>query len=181
MQSGELFIHGDAGDDLGASMRGGRIHVHGSAGHRIGGPEPTSDRGMTGGEIVIDGDVGDLTGVRMRRGLIAVRGRAGASPGYRMIAGTVVVGHGKLEAPGLEMRRGTVLGLDRSAAGAPLGGHVAEAGTIDAALCPVIRLLLRRLADLGWVVDPAAMTGRYRLAAADRFELGKGEIWQWVS
>ncbi len=131
MTGGELIIDGDVGHDLGASMTGGRIHVHGRAGHRVGGPDYTSSRGMTGGEIVIDGDAGDYAGLRMRRGLIAIRGHAGASPGFRMIAGTVVVGHGPLNAPGLEMRRGTVLGLGRGRdAGKETLPHLAVVGRV---------------------------------------------------
>ncbi|MCX5661874.1 MAG: hypothetical protein NTW19_19525 [Planctomycetota bacterium] len=181
MLSGELVIHGEAGDDLGASMRGGRIHVRGQAGRRVGGPSPTSRQGMSGGEIVIDGDAGDYAGLRMRRGLVAIRGRAGASPGYRMLAGTIIVGRGPMDAPGLEMRRGMILGLDRTAGEAPMGGHLVDVGPFASSVSPVLRLILRRVATLGWPVDHAAMDGRYRLLRSDALELGRGEVWQWLS
>lgn len=183
MASGELVIQGDAGDDLGASMRGGLIRVRGRAGHRVGGPASTSRQGMAGGEILIDGDAGDYVGLRQRRGLIAVRGRVGSSPGYRMLAGTVVLGRGPLDAPGLEMRRGTILCLDPAAgeaASASPGEHFADVGAFASSVSPVIRLLIRRLVALGWPVDPAAMEGRYRLFRGDTLELGRGELWQWV-
>lgn len=180
MLGGEMCVYGDAGDDLGASMRAGRIHVHGRAGHRVGGPAASSRQGMAGGEIVVDADAGDYAGLRMRRGLIAVRGSAGASPGFRMLAGTVAVGRGPLDAPGLEMRRGTILGLDRAAGEAAFGEHLVDLGPFAASVTPALRLMLRRLGELGWPVDPAALEGRYRLLRGDRLELGRGEVWQWM-
>lgn len=180
MAGGELIIEGDAGDQVGASMRGGILRVRGNAGHRAGGPDANAERGMTGGELLIEGNAGDFAGLRMRRGLLAVRGCAGRSPGYRMLAGTLVLGRGPLDSPGLEMRRGTIICLDRAAAVAGAPG-LAQESLFPATAAPVLRLLLRCLAALGWPVDPAAMEGVYALWSGDRFELAKGEVWQWRS
>lgn len=180
MASGTLVIEGDAGDRLGASMRGGLIRVTGCAGHNLGGPDDTSDRGMTGGTIVIGGEAGDCVGHRMRRGLIAVQGRAGKSPGYRALAGTVVVGRGELDHPGLEMRRGTILALDRAAAPpeSPLPANFVPDGLFAVEAMTVLRLLFHRLRSLGVNFgDAGAMHRKYLLASGDRFELGKGELW----
>lgn len=180
MASGTLIIEGDAGDRLGASMRGGLIRVTGRAGHGVGGPDDTSDRGMTGGTIVIHRDAGDYVGHRMRRGLIVVQDRAGKSPGYRALAGTVVVGRGALDHPGLEMRRGTILALDRAAAPpqSPLPANFVTDGVFAIEAMTVLRLLFHRLRSLGVdVADAAAMHRKYLLASGDRFELGKGELW----
>ncbi|MEX0777282.1 MAG: hypothetical protein WD042_16380 [Phycisphaeraceae bacterium] len=173
MAGGELIVQGDAGDDLGASMAGGIIRVAGSVGHRVGGLDVGRDRGMTGGEIVIDSDAGDYAGFMMRRGLIAIAGKAGASPGYRMLAGTLVIGQGPLDHPGLEMRRGSILSMDcggrdaalapRGATAAPpqakavsmppqsiLGLHLTHAGVFDATSLAGVGLIVRRLRELGW-------------------------------
>jgi formylmethanofuran dehydrogenase subunit C len=179
MGAGDLVIEGDAGDDLGASMSGGAIHVHGSAGHRVGGPAYASRRGMTGGEVFIEGDAGDHAGFLMRRGLIAVAGRCGASPGYRMLAGTVVVGTGPVDHPGLELRRGTVICLDAHAK-VEVADAFAPAGEFDAAALPIVALVARRLieASPAWKL-PGRAKGRVRLWAGDRFELNRGEVVQW--
>ena len=201
MQRGTLVIDGDVGDDLGASMSGGLIHVIGSAGHRVGGPHPTSRRGMTGGEILIDGDAGDHAGYLMRRGLIAIGGATGRSPGYRMIAGTIVLGREPGDHPGLEMQRGSIVCLDESAKALDYR-HLVEGNTIDATAMPAMLMVLRRLRALGWPMPTKAAAsgsesqaagplprgeragvaaGRWRLHSGDVFELNKGEVLQWVS
>lgn len=180
MAEGELIVEGDAGDELGAAMRGGVIRVAGRAGHRAGGPDYTSEHGMNGGEIVIAGEAGDYVGLRMRRGLIVVGGRAGRSPGYRMLAGTVVVMRGELNEPGLEMRRGTVVGLDVST-GRQRHAWMREEGTFPTSSITAAGLLLRRMNELGIAPDPAVLGGALRLSSGDHFELGKGELWQRLS
>ncbi len=98
MAAGELYIEGDAGDDLGAAMSGGSIEIrgnagddageamaggllqiHGNAGDRIGGVAPGAAKGMTGGEIIVDGHVGRDAAARLRRGLLVVGGDTGRS------------------------------------------------------------------------------------------------------
>jgi formylmethanofuran dehydrogenase subunit C len=177
MQSGELVIAGDAGDDLGAGMCGGIIRVSGSAGDCVGGPGATRDRGMTGGEIVIAGDAGNYAGLRMRRGLIAVAGACGASPCYRMIAGTVVIGRGPADHPGLEMRRGTIVCLDGCE---PVPDPVTWGldAQVPVGSLTVLRMILVRLKELGLPTRVDMDRGTVRLYSGDRLELGKGELWQ---
>ena len=183
MQRGQLIIEGDAGDDLGASMSGGTIRVTGNAGHRAGGPHPASKRGMTGGEIIIEGDAGDHAGLLMRRGLIAVRGKCGASPGYRMLAGTVVAGHTKtaesqdIDHPGLQMQRGTILCLDPSAT-LHTGPNFAPGSTIDAGAMPALLAALRRVP---WADVKQLSRGRWKMHVGDALEQNKGEVMQWLS
>jgi formylmethanofuran--tetrahydromethanopterin N-formyltransferase len=179
MAAGELHIHGHAGDELGASMRGGLIRVRGRAGHRVGGPAPGSDRGMTGGEIVIDGDCGDHAGLRMRRGLIAIAGSAGKSPGFRMLAGTLVIGRGPVPEPGLEMRRGTILCLDAQQP-ATLAGGFRHDHTFAVSDMVALRLVLRRLSELGFGLNLQGLAAKTALYSGDAMELNKGELWQWV-
>lgn len=176
MTSGTLLIEGDAGDGLGASMRGGLIRVSGKAGHRVGGPDYTTERGMTGGEIVVAGDTGDYAGLRMRRGMIVITGSAGKSPGFRMLAGTLVIARGTLDAPGLEMRRGTIVSLDATSPPAQCPWLVEE-GTFPASSLTAYLLLVARLRALGASGESGA-TERLMLSSGDRFELGKGELWQ---
>ena len=177
MQRGMLVVEGHVGTDLGASMAGGLIRVIGSAGDRVGGPDRGCDRGMTGGEIVVQGDGGDYAGLVQAAGLIVIGGKAGRSPGYRMLAGTIVICRGPLDQPGLEMRRGTVICIDRQTQMA-LGPGFAENGTFDQ--LQVVRLVLRRVVDLGVNIENGAISGRFVHYSGDRFELNKGELLQWV-
>lgn len=178
MKSGVLHIEGDAGDHLGASMSGGSIQVQGRAGHHVGGPFPGFHRGMTGGEILIRGDAGDYAGLRMRRGLIAVSGSTGRSPGYRMLAGTIVLGRGLLDHPGLELRRGTLICLDQQH---PFTGHPAwiSHGVFESSAIAFLGLLLEHLRARGFPVTDAATRGAYELWVGDCLELERGELWQW--
>jgi hypothetical protein len=184
MTAGELTIEGDAGDDLGASMSGGLIRVTGCAGHRVGGPHPTSKRGMTGGEIIIDGACGDYAGFLMRRGLIAVAGPCGRSPGYRMLAGTLALGQGPVDHPGLEMQRGTII-CTREDAAVRWGPNFREGGAVEAGALPAIAVVMRRLRALGWPRDlPSSrppLPAKWRLWTGDALELNKGEVLQWLS
>jgi formylmethanofuran dehydrogenase subunit C len=179
MTRGRLVIQGDAGDDLGAAMTGGEIHVRGNAGDRAGGPSPQGRVGMNRGVIVIHGNAGDDAGLRMRRGLLAVAGNVGRSPGYRMIAGTIVAGRGPLDYPGLEMQRGTIISLDPQAS-IQTGPSFAADNIFEASSMAVLGLMLRQLRTLGMDITDAMERGRWRLSSGDRFELGKGELWQWI-
>ena len=95
-----------------------------------------------------------------------------------MLAGTMVIGHGPVDHPGLEMQRGTILCLDRRTR---MTGGVAfiEEGRFEQ--LQTVRLILHRLGALGVAFDRAAMTGRFALYSGDRFELNKGELLQWRS
>ncbi|MBI1336988.1 MAG: formylmethanofuran dehydrogenase subunit C [Phycisphaera sp.] len=173
MASGTLVIEGNAGDDLGASMKGGLIAVIGHARHRVGGPSPTQNRGMTGGEIVIHGNAGDHAGTRMRRGLIVIGGDCGHAPGYQMGAGTIVVGQQIASDPGLSMRRGTILALGKLP---ELHAHLADAGLFDPSALPAISMTLRRANHLLQTI-PDSVT-KLQLFTGDRFELSRGEVIQ---
>lgn len=182
MTGGELIIEGDVGDELGASMTGGLIRVTGSAGHRVAGPDFGTTRGANGGTIIVNGNVGDYAGLRMRRGLVFVGGSAGASPGFRMLAGSIVIAHGALDHPLLEARRGTVLSLEHSIDTIGLRGlHLLSDEKYPVESIAALRLLLSHLRSLGVAIDESVFNGTAELWSGDRFELGKGELWQWVS
>lgn len=176
MENGCLIVDADAGDDLGASMRGGLIHVRGRAGHRVGGPVPGSDRGMTSGQISIERGAGAYLGLRMRGGLICVGGPCGASPGYRMMAGTIVLACGPVDHPGLEMRRGTIICLD-AVHDVSIGANFGEDGRFDAAQMTALHLIAVQLGALNIGGGEALRRGSFCLLSGDRFELNKGEVW----
>jgi hypothetical protein len=80
------------------------------------------------------------------------------------------------------MRRGTILCLDTEA-GVPQGtGSAFEPdGVFDADQLPAIRLVLLELRRLGVAWPEAVLGASVRLLRGDRFELNRGEIWQWLS
>ncbi len=171
MRGGRIEVEGSAGDLLGQGMSGGRIAVTGDAGDHVAGPLPGSRRGMTGGVITIAGSVGAFAAAGMRRGLVAIGQSAGAGLGYRMIAGTLVVQGPCAPNPGLEMKRGSIVLLDRAIELAPT---FRKAG----AFRPVfLRLLARELASLNATIDIRAFGMPLDLFHGDLLTLGKGEIW----
>ena len=109
MSGGRITLKGHAGDGVGLGMTGGAIVVSGNAGDRLGGALPGATRGMNNGTIVVRGNVGNHCGERMRRGVIMIGGAAGAFLADRMIAGTIVVLGLCADAPGIGMRRGTLM------------------------------------------------------------------------
>jgi formylmethanofuran dehydrogenase subunit C len=169
MEDGEIVVEGDAGGWAGAEMRGGRLVVRGSAGGRLGGAYAGSRAGMRGGEILVHGDAGEEAGAGLRRGLIAVAGRTGAAAGLSALAGTIV-GFGPVGAhPGAGMRRASIVAM---AGAAPLPTY-ARACTYRP---PFLRLLLRRLRELGLPVTDEQIEGRYARWSGDVLELRRGEI-----
>ncbi len=108
MQGGEIEIRGSAGDYLGCEMTGGLIRVRGNVGNQVGGALAGSARGMRGGEILVHGNAGRETGCRMRRGLIVVAGSVGEFAGYGMLAGTILVFGDCDKYIGSDMVRGTI-------------------------------------------------------------------------
>ena len=84
MKSGQIEIHGDAGDFLGANMQNGNIICHGNAGDRLG-------DNMRRGFILVEGDTGNYAGSRMIAGTIGILGRLGSYPGYSMKRGTILL------------------------------------------------------------------------------------------
>jgi formylmethanofuran dehydrogenase subunit C len=169
MTGGEIVVEGDAGDWAGAEMRGGRIVVRGSAGRRLGGAYAGSRAGMQGGEILVHGDAGDEAGAGLRRGVVAIAGRTGAAAGLAAPAGTIVA-LGPLGAyPGALMRRASIVAMTPP----PLLPTYAEATTYRPTF---LRLLLRRLRDLGLPVGDEQIEGRYTRWSGDALELNRGEI-----
>ena len=90
MTSGRLVVKGSAGHHLGGAypgertgMRGGEILVHGDAGDQVG-------AGLRRGLIAVAGRVGDAAGLRMLAGTIVAVRELGAAPGAAMRRGTIV-------------------------------------------------------------------------------------------
>ncbi len=172
LRGGEIVIEGSAGNDVGAAMTSGLLRVRGDAGHRVGGPLPGGTHGMRGGEIVIHASVGDDLGACMRRGLIAVAGTAGECVGRHLRAGTILVATGELVAPGVGMRRGSIIAL---ASGPPQLPGFARDGLVE----PVwLRLLAGRLRELHFpdASHPSFLPPVMSSWSGDHLELGKGEI-----
>ena len=169
MRGGELVVDGDAGDFAGAEMQGGRLIVRGSAGRRLGGAYAGSRAGIRGGEVLVHGDAGAEAGTGLRRGLIAVAGRVGDAAGLSALAGTIVA-FGPLGAhPGAGMRRASIVAMTRPA----LLPSYAEA----CAYRPLyLRLILRRLRELGLPVADEQIEGRYTRWSGDALELNRAEI-----
>jgi formylmethanofuran dehydrogenase subunit C len=169
MTGGEIVVDGDAGDYAGAEMRGGRIVVRGSVGRRAGGAYAGSRAGMRGGEILVHGDAGEEAGAGLRRGVIAVGGTTGAAAGLNALAGTIVA-LGEIGAhPGAGMRRASIVAMTEPA----LLPTYARACTYRPAF---LRLVLRRLRDLGLPVADAQIEARYTRWSGDGLELRRGEI-----
>jgi formylmethanofuran dehydrogenase subunit C len=169
MEGGEIVVEGDAGDWAGAEMRGGRLVVRGSAGLRLGGAYAGSRAGMRGGEIIVLGDAGDEAAAVLRRGVVAVAGRIGDAAALDARAGTLVA-LGPLGAhPGAGMRRASIVAMTPP----ELLPTYARASTYRPSF---LRLLLRRLRELGLPVSDAQIEGRYTRWSGDRLDLNRGEI-----
>jgi formylmethanofuran dehydrogenase subunit C len=193
MAGGVLLIHGDVGDDVGASMTGGLVQVSGHAGSRVGGPGLGDRRGMQGGEIVIEASAGDYAGFLMRGGMIWIKGTVGLSPGFRMLAGTIVLDAHEVDFPGLEMQRGTIVFAgdgDTEMDTLDSCKHLKFAGSFDVSAMPAAGMLARRLRVLRGRLDGYCLTDQkagsvdscpvaVRVWSGDSFELNRGEIMQW--
>ena len=124
---------------------------------------------MRGGEILVHGDAGDEGGAGLRRGVVAVGGRTGDAAGLAALAGTIVA-LGPLGAhPGASMRRASIVAMTPP----DLLPTYAEATTYRP---PFLRLLLRRLRDLGLPVGEEQIEGRYTRWSGDALELNRAEI-----
>jgi len=89
-ESVRIKIHGVAGNDLGAFMKGPVIEVFGNA-------QDAAANTLNGGKIVIHGSTGDLLGYGMRGGKVFVRDNVGYRVGVHMksfkdIVPVIVVG-----------------------------------------------------------------------------------------
>ncbi len=170
MSGGAIHVHGDASDWVGGEMHGGLIHVRGRAGNLIGSAYRGSKRGMTGGTILVEGPVGDEIGHSMRRGLLAVGG-CGDFAGINMIAGTILVFGPVGMRTGAGMRRGTIALLGGQA---PMLLPTFRRGGSDK--LPILKLVLRELASLGYPFDPALQEASYQMYHGDDVTVGRGEV-----
>lgn len=169
MRGGRLEINGDAGGWLASGLSGGLVCLKGSAGGYVGGQRAGDRFGMTGGIVVIEGDAGDRAGERMRRGTIIVRGRCGINAGSRMLGGTILAERGFGPAPGLLLRRGTLIGPSVEA----MLPTFVDAGRHDLV---ILRILTRYLAATLGPLAPRPFAGGVRKFAGDLATIGKGEI-----
>ncbi len=169
MRGGKLEIRGDAGPWLATGLSGGMVTVQGSSGGLIGGLRAGDRFGMTGGTVVVEGDAGDRVGERMRRGTIIVRGRCGANAGARMLGGTIWAEQGFGVAPGVLLRRGTLIGPSVEA----MLPTFADSGKHDLV---ILRILSRYLSATLGPRAPRALSGSVRKFAGDLATIGKGEI-----
>jgi formylmethanofuran dehydrogenase subunit C len=169
MRGGRLEIRGDAGPWLASALSGGEVFVKGSAGSNVGGQRPGDPFGMSGGLVVVDGDAGDRAGDRMRRGTIIVRRRCGANAGSRMMGGTIWAEQGFGVAPGLLMRRGSLIGLSVE----QMLPTFVDAGKHDLV---ILRVLSRYFAGVLGQRAPRIPGGAVRKFAGDMASIGKGEI-----
>lgn len=185
MATGNLTVHGDAGDEVGLDMSGGAIHVQGNAGRLAGaqmrgglidiagdcgdcagGALAGARQGMRGGLLHVHGNAGDRTGEGMRRGVLLVDGDTGDFAGARMLAGTLILGGSVGAHAGFGLKRGTLLLCHHRAR---MPGYFNDCGAHEFAF---LTLLSRALADR---LDlPAAPL--WRRWCGDLAEGGHGEI-----
>ncbi len=172
LRGGVIRVRGPAGQHAGAGMSGGTIVIDADAGDFVGGPVEGATRGMTGGEILVLGSAGAEAALRLRRGLVAVAGSCGPYPARDMQAGTLVIGGESGPSPGVGLRRGSLIYLSRRAEVEPGPGFIRSwTGR------PVfLRVILRRLDELGFPMPPAAHDFTYRAWSGDSLEGGRGEI-----
>ncbi len=170
MTGGEVFVNGAAGHLTAAAMSGGLIVVEGDVGDTLGGPPLGELRGMTGGEVLVLGNAGAYAATRQRGGVIAVSGGVGECPGYKMLAGTLVIGEGETHSPGLGMLRGTIIALKS----APT---VLPSFRPDGLVQPVVlRLLWRRLQQLKFPLPSGLDEARFESFSGDMLSGHRGEI-----
>jgi formylmethanofuran dehydrogenase subunit C len=169
MSGGRLEVKGDAGAWLASGLKGGLVCVKGSVGSFMGGQRPGDRFGMTGGIVVVEGHAGDRAGERMRRGTIIVRGRCGAYAGSRMLGGTIWAEQGFGTAPGVLLRRGTLIAPSVE----KLLPTFADTGKHDLV---ILRILSRYLAASLGPLAPRPLSGAARKYAGDLATIGKGEI-----
>ncbi|MFM7058051.1 MAG: formylmethanofuran dehydrogenase subunit C [Planctomycetota bacterium] len=171
MVGGELTVIGSADGWAGAEMHGGLLRILGSAGPLAGGAYRGATKGMTGGTLLIHGDAGSECGLVMRRGLIAIGGSCGDYPAFNMLAGALIVSGNTGLRPGAGMRRGTLALLGTNPP------DLLPTFRYSAVLHPTaLRLVLQRLQQLQFPVDPELYAARFELFRGDLVAGGKGEI-----
>jgi formylmethanofuran dehydrogenase subunit C len=169
MRGGTLHIHGDAGPHAASRLSGGRLEINGNAGDGLGGPLAGEMAGMAGGIVIARGDAGARAGDRLRRGLVVVEGRSGAEAGCRMLAGTLVL-RGAIAAPGVLMRRGTIVVTKEDC---PMLPTFVDCGPHQLVAARLLSAELERL-NVSWFRELKQPLRRFM---GDMATLGKGEIW----
>ena len=170
MISGELVVHGDAGDDVGLAMAGGIVRIRGNAGHRLGGPTPGASQGHDRRRDPR----------RRQRGRRCRRARApGAGGDWRLGRRVRRARHDCRDAGGLWSvgdhpaegnKRGSLIAL----------GDVRVPASYRYACTyepPFVRLLMTHLVRRhGLAIDPRVRDGHYKRYCGDAGGPGKGEI-----
>jgi formylmethanofuran dehydrogenase subunit C len=170
MRGGTLHIRGDAGPHAGSRLSGGRLEIDGNAGARLGGPLAGEMAGMTGGTVIVRGDAGARAGDRLRRGLVVVEGRSGVEAGCRMLAETLVLCGAVAGAPGVLMRRGTIVMTKEDCLMLPT---FVDCGSHRLVAARLLSVELERL-GMSWSGKLKRTLWRFM---GDMATLGKGEIW----
>ncbi len=79
LEKHRVYLHGIAGNALGAYLNGAELYTDGNAQDAVGDT-------MNAGKIVVHGNIGDAAGYAMRGGMILVQGNAGYRAGIHMKA-----------------------------------------------------------------------------------------------
>jgi len=153
MKGGAIEVTGSGSDWIGAEMKAGSIHVHGNVGGQIGAAYRGSLQGMRGGLIIVEGKVRDFAGLQMKGGTICLMQGAELRTGAWMIRGTII-----------------------SLAPIPLlptFSHACDGHPV------VLRLLAKKLAQLGLSLPFSEHDGLYRQYSGDFSVPGRGELFVW--
>jgi formylmethanofuran dehydrogenase subunit C len=173
MCGGRIEVHGSAGDGLGAEMSGGMIDVQGNAGNYIGSLCDGAGRGQQGGTILVHGNASDQAGMRMRRGVLAIKGRAGRLSGAFAVGGTVLIGEGTGDRPGLGLKGASLIVL-----GSGPGGLTSF--VYDGCFQPAyLGVLARHLERCGLERLDALYGGSFAGYRGDLAYGGRGEVLYW--
>src|SRR5262249_24274730 len=176
MKGGVLEATGNVSDWLGAQMPGGPIRlrgrIRGNAGGQVGAAYRGGPRGMNQGTILIEGSAGIEVGMRMRRGIIAVAGPVRDFAGLQMKGGTIILLGGAEIRTGAWMRRGTIVALT------PI--QLLPTFSYACAYNPAfLRLYAKHLEDLGFPFPCTGRAGPSQRSPGDASVPGKGEILVW--
>lgn len=82
MNTKNIIVNGNAGDNVGQEMEGGSIMINGNVGK-------TAGNFMRGGSITVNGDADQYLGFYMQSGTITVTGNAGEDVGLSMKGGEI--------------------------------------------------------------------------------------------
>ena len=127
--SGEVIVHGSAGNGAAAAIRGGTVVIHGDAAARLG-------VSMKGGTVLVAGNCGYMAGFMGQKGKLVVCGDAGDAFADSLYETVCFVG-------------GQIAGLGTDAVDNP---SVEEAEWLDATLAQYLPASTRRGTDFKRVV-----------------------------